>query len=54
MKDREMFRLGFFCRSAIARRAAPFCFVSFRDANVLTWHHGDARTDPEFKREGLQ
>jgi hypothetical protein len=36
MRDREMFRLGFFSRSAIAS-ALPFFILSvFATANVLT------------------
>jgi hypothetical protein len=44
MKDRQMFRLGFFCRSAIASALLFFILSVFATANVLTWHNDDART----------
>jgi hypothetical protein len=36
MKDREMFRLGFFSRSAIASALLFFILSVFATANVLT------------------
>ena len=44
MKDRQMFRLGSFCRSAIASALLFFILSVFAMANVLTWHNDDART----------
>jgi hypothetical protein len=44
MKDREMFRLGFFSRSAIASALLFFILSVSATANVLTWHNDDART----------
>jgi len=51
MKDREMFRLGFFSRSAIAQRAAVFYFVSFRDGQCVDLAQRRRGHRPEFERK---